>query len=135
MSQERSKPRVAFVCVHNSCRSQMAEALTKYYGGERVDAFSGGTALKSAINPQAVALIKELYGIDMNETQRPKLLTELPEVDRVVTMGCNVVCPVLPYEYESEDWGLEDPTGKPREEFIQVIREIDEKVQELLKGL
>lgn len=130
-----SKTKVAFLCVHNSCRSQIAEALAKKYGEGVIEAYSAGTELKDEINQDAVRLMKEIYDIDMEESQKPKLIFDIPEVDYVITMGCNVVCPVLPYEYESKDWGLEDPTGKPDEEFKKVIKEIDEKVQELVERL
>lgn len=127
--------KVAFLCVHNSCRSQIAEALTKKYGQGVIEAYSAGTELKDKINQDAVRLMKEIYNIDMEADQKPKLIFDIPEVDNVVTMGCNVVCPVLPYEYEEEDWGLEDPTGKPDEEFIKIINEIDKKVLELVERL
>ncbi len=72
--------------------------------------------------------MKQLYGIDMEKTQRPKLLSEIPPVDVVVTMGCNVTCPYLPCKHR-EDWGLDDPTGKSDEEFIAVIRKIESKIK------
>lgn len=74
--------------------------------------YPSGTKLKDKINQDAVRLIKEMYDIDMEKTQKPKLITDIPPVDYVITMGCNVTCSVLPYEYKSEDWGLDDPTGK-----------------------
>ena len=125
------KPIVAFICVHNSCRSQMAEALAHYFEKETFDAFSAGTELKDRINPDAVEIIKELYGINMEESQQPKLLENLPSnVDIVVTMGCNVSCPHLPSSHR-EDWGLEDPSGKPRADFIQTAQTIRDKVRDL----
>ncbi len=75
-------------------------------------------------------MVKQLYGIDMELTQHSKLLSDLPPVDIVVTMGCGVVCPYLPSD-RREDWGLEDPTGKPDNEFIAVIKTIEEKIKEL----
>ncbi len=126
--------RVAFICVHNSCRSQIAEALGKHFASDVFESYSAGTELKDRINPDAVRLIKELYGIDMDETQRPKLLEDIPPVDIVITMGCNVTCPYLPCKYR-EDWGLEDPTGKPDEEFRKVIGFIERKVLELKQRL
>ena len=106
-----NKPKVAFVCVHNSCRSQMAEALGKKYGIDVFESYSAGTETKPQINQDAVRIIKNLYNIDMNETQKSKLLSDIPNVDIVIKMGCNVVCPYLPGDHV-EDWGLEDPTGK-----------------------
>jgi arsenate reductase len=120
-------PKVAFICVHNACRSQIAEALSRHLAADAYESYSGGTETKDKINPDAVRLMKKLYSIDMEASQRPKLLSEIPPVDIVVTMGCNVACPYLPCKY-MEDWGLDDPTGKSDEEFIKVIREIEGKV-------
>lgn len=128
------KPKVAFICVHNSCRSQMAEALSKLFASEVFEAYSAGTELRPQINQDAVRVIKEFYKVDMNETQYSKLLTDIPEVDIVVKMGCNVVCPFLPSKHE-EDWGLEDPTGKSDEEFITTAKIIEEKVKDLAERI
>lgn len=123
---------VAYVCVHNSCRSQIAQALTKEFGGDVLVALSAGTELKDRMNPDAVRLMKKVYGIDMEESQFPKLIDHLPEVDYLYTMGCNVSCPGLPYRLERDDWGLEDPSGKSDECFLAVIKEIEGKVKELI---
>ena len=125
-----TKPKVAFICVHNSCRSQMAEALSKLLAADTYEAYSAGTETKDAVNGDAVAIIRKIYGVDMTETQAPKLLTALPSVDVVVTMGCNVNCPFLPAKHR-EDWGLNDPTGKGREAFIETAKIIEEKVLDL----
>ena len=125
-----NKPKVAFVCVHNSCRSQMAEALGKQLASDVFESYSAGTEIKDQINQDAVRLMKEIYGIDMEETQHNKLLDAIPEVDVVITMGCNVNCPFLPCKHR-EDWGLEDPTGKSDEEFKVIIQEIHDKVLKL----
>lgn len=124
-----NKPKIGFVCVHNSCRSQMAEALGKHFAGEVFDSFSGGTETKPQINQDAVAIIKELYGIDMSG-QKSKLIPELPPLDIVVTMGCNVNCPFLPCRYR-EDWGLDDPSGKGNKEFIKTAKLIESKIKDL----
>ena len=129
-----NKPKVAFVCVHNSCRSQMAEALGKKYGVDVFESYSAGTETKPQINQDAVRIIKNLYNIDMNETQKSKLLSEIPTVDIVIKMGCNVVCPHLPAKHV-EDWGLEDPTGKSDEEFIKIAKTIEIKVKELAERI
>ena len=129
-----NKPKVAFVCVHNSCRSQMAEALGKKYGIDVFESYSAGTETKPQINQDAVRIIKNLYNIDMNETQKSKLLNEIPTVDIVIKMGCNVVCPHLPAKHV-EDWGLEDPTGKSDEEFIKIAKTIEIKVKELAERI
>ncbi|KAK8897689.1 hypothetical protein M9Y10_015654 [Tritrichomonas musculus] len=129
-----SKPKVAFICVHNSCRSQIAEALGKYLASGTFDSYSAGTETKPQINQDAVRLMKQVYGIDMVKTQYSKLLSDIPKVDVVITMGCNVQCPDLPCKYR-EDWGLDDPTGKSDEIFLQVIKVIDEKVRDLEKRI
>lgn len=126
--------KVAFVCVHNSCRSQMAEAISKMLAADVYEAYSAGTETKPQINQDAVKVIRERYGVDMNETQRSKLIDEIPPVDIVVSMGCNVNCPFLPCKHR-EDWGLEDPTGKGPEEFLKTARIIEEKVQDLKRRI
>ncbi|WP_139905458.1 arsenate reductase ArsC [Clostridium thermarum] len=128
------KPKVAFICVHNSCRSQMAEALGKMFASDVFESYSAGTELRPQINQDAVRIIKDLYNVDMNETHKSKLLDDIPEVDIVVKMGCNVVCPFLPSRHE-EDWGLEDPSGKSDEEFIKTAKIIEEKVKDLAKRI
>ena len=125
------KKKVAFICVHNSCRSQMAEALGKLYGENVFESYSAGTETKPQINQDAVRIIKDLYGIDMNKTQKSKLLSDIPKVDIVVKMGCNVVCTFLPAQH-TEDWGLDDPTGKSDEEFIKTAKLIEEKIKDLV---
>ena len=125
------KVRVAYVCVHNSCRSQMAEAITKVLEPDFFDAYSGGTETKPMINQDVVKTIKKLYDVDMNQTQRSKLIDELPnELEVLVTMGCNVECPFIPCQHR-EDWGLDDPTGKPEEVFLQTAEIIKEKMYSL----
>lgn len=125
-----TKAKVAFICVHNSCRSQIAEALGRHYGSDVFESYSAGTEIRSQINQDAVRLIKELYGIDMEKTQHSKLLADIPSIDIVITMGCNVECPYLPCKHR-EDWGLDDPTGKSDEEFKEIISTIETKIKEL----
>jgi Protein-tyrosine-phosphatase len=127
-------PKVAFICVHNSCRSQIAEALGKYFASDVFVSYSAGTETKPQINQDAVRLMKKIYGIDMEKTQRSKLLEDIPEVDIVVTMGCNVQCPFLPCKHR-EDWGLDDPTGKSDEEFIKIIQRIEDKMKVLKENI
>jgi arsenate reductase len=123
-----NKKKVAFICVHNSCRSQIAEALAKKFASDKYEFFSAGTEIRPQINQDAVRLVKEIYGIDMEETQYSKTLAEIPKVDIVITMGCNVACPKIP-DARTEDWGLDDPTGKEDTEFIKVIRIIEERIK------
>lgn len=129
-----NKPKVAFICVHNSCRSQIAEALGRYLASDVFESYSAGTEPEPQINPDAVRLMKQIYGMDMEKTQCSKLLSDLPPVDVVVTMGCHVHCPFLPCT-ERFDWGLEDPTGTGDEAFIETIREIHTKIVELAQHL
>lgn len=123
------KIKVAFICVHNSCRSQIAEALGKKLGSDKYEFYSAGTETKPEINQDAVRLIKKLYEIDMEKTQHSKLIDDIPEVDIIITMGCNVNCPIIPYKY-IDDWGLEDPTGKSDEEFLKTIKQIEINIKE-----
>lgn len=125
-----SKPKVAFICVHNSCRSQMAEALSKHFASDVYEAYSAGTETKPRINQDAVRLIQSRYGINMEETQRSKLLHEIPRVDIVITMGCNVECPYLPCKFR-EDWGLDDPSGSDDATFHAIIDQIEANVLKL----
>ena len=129
-----NKPKVAFVCVHNSCRSQMAEALGKHLAGDVFESYSAGTETKPQINQDAVRLMKQVYGIDMEKSQRSKLLTEIPQVDVVITMGCNVNCPYLPCK-RREDWGLDDPSGKEDGAFLDTMKKIECKILDLRQRL
>lgn len=131
---DRRKPKVAFLCVHNSCRSQMAEALGKQLAGDVFESFSAGTEPGDRINPDAVRLMKQVYGIDMEQTQHNKPLSDLPPVDIVVTMGCNVQCPTLPCSHR-EDWGLDDPSGGEDQAFLTVMARIQEKVLDLKRRI
>ena len=126
--------KVAFVCVHNSCRSQIAEALGRKLASDTFESYSAGTETKPRINQDAVRLMKTIHGIDMEATQYSKLLSDIPPVDVVITMGCNVQCPFLPCSHR-EDWGLEDPTGKNDEAFVATIRAIEEKIIDLKSRL
>ena len=126
--------KVAFICVHNSCRSQIAEALGKKYASDVFESYSAGTETKPQINQDAVRLMKQIHGIDMEKIQYSKLLSDIPQVDIVITMGCNVQCPYLPCSHR-EDWGLEDPSGKDDEAFLETIRRIEEKIFSLRSRL
>jgi len=128
------KPNVAFICVHNSCRSQMAEALGNMLCADVFESYSAGTETKSQINQDAVRLMKQIHGIDMEQAQYSKLLSALPEIDIVITMGCNVQCPSLPCKHR-EDWGLDDPSGKEDEAFLFTMGQIEAKVLELKRRI
>ena len=122
-----TKPKVAFICVHNSCRSQIAEALGKALASDVFESYSAGTETKPRINPDAVRLMKELYGIDMEQTQHSKRISDIPDPDIAISMGCNVVCPFIGRPFD-DNWKLDDPTGKSDEEFKKVIDEIRRRI-------
>ena len=124
------KKKVAFICVHNSCRSQIAEALGKKYLSDNFECYSAGTETKPQINQDAVRIMKELYDIDMEETQFSKLMEDIPTPDIAISMGCNVSCPFIGRVFD-DNWGLEDPTGKSDEEFIKIIKEIEKRILEM----
>lgn len=117
--------KVAFICIHNSCRSQIAEALCKQYRKD-LEVYSAGTETKPSINQDAVRIMVEKYGIDMSR-QYSKLISEIPKCDIYISMGCNVGCPFIGRGYDY-DFGIEDPTGKDDEEFIKVIEKIRKKI-------
>ena len=131
---KNTKKKVAFICVHNSCRSQIAEALGKYFASDVFEAYSAGTETKPQINQDAVRFMKEMYGIDMEQTQYSKLITDIPNPDMAISMGCNVGCPFIDGVFD-DNWGLEDPTGKSDEEFKVVIKEIEERILQLKNEL
>lgn len=127
------KKKVAFICVHNSCRSQMAEAWAKKLGSDVMEVYSAGTERYPEVKPLAVKVMEEV-GIDMSN-QYPKLLENIPEeVDYLITMGCNVVCPSIPNAY-SEDWGLEDPSNGPIEGYRETRDIIEDKIKDFIKRI
>ena len=128
--KERTKKKVAFICVHNSCRSQMAEALGKHLASDVFESFSAGTETKPQINQDAVRIMKELYGIDMEKTQYSKLISDIPDPNIAISMGCNVGCPFIGRAFD-DNWGLDDPTGKPDEDFKEIIAEIERRILQL----
>ena len=128
------KPRVAFICVHNSCRSQIAEALGKKLAPDVFESYSAGTETKPHINPDAVRIMKRLYGIDMEQTQYSKLISDIPDPDIAISMGCNVGCPFIGKPFD-DNWGLDDPTGQSDEVFEETIRKLEEKILELKEKL
>ena len=129
-----TKPKVAFICVHNSSRSQIAEALGKALASDVFESYSAGTETRPQINQDAVRLMKALYGIDMEQTQYSKLISDIPEPDIAISMGCNVGCPFIGRPFD-DNWELEDPTGKSDEEFKKVIDEIRVRIMELKQRL
>ena len=128
MSNERKK--VAFICVHNSCRSQIAEALGKHFSGDKYDFYSAGTETKPQIDKDAVRLMKRLYSIDMEQTQYSKTIDSIPVPDTVISMGCEVGCPYIGRAFD-DNWGLPDPTGQSDKVFVEVIKQIEDRVRSL----
>jgi protein-tyrosine-phosphatase len=125
--------KVAFVCTHNSCRSQMAEGWAKHLGKGLIEVYSAGTENYPNIKPLAVKVMKE-SGIDISD-QRPKLIGEIPqELDVLITMGCGVACPFIPCQHR-EDWALTDPSGGPIEEYRKTREIIRQNVIDLLKKI
>ncbi len=124
------KKKIAFICVHNSCRSQIAEALGKHLRGDEFCFYSAGTETKPQINQDAVRLVKQLYGIDMESTQYSKTFDKIPAPDIAISMGCDVGCPFIDKPF-SDNWNLPDPTGKSDAEFLAVIKAIEEKIKML----
>jgi arsenate reductase len=117
------KKKVAFICVHNSCRSQIAEAIGKIIASDKYDFYSAGTQKQPKINQDAVRLIKAIYGVNMESTQFSKTIDEIPSPDIAISMGCNVTCPFIGRNFD-ENWDLEDPTGKSDEFFLETIKKI-----------
>lgn len=124
------KKKIAFICVHNSCRSQIAEAFGKHLRGDEFDFYSAGTETKPQINQDAVRLMKELFGIDMELTQYSKTIDKIPQPDIAISMGCDAECPFIGRAFD-DDWGLPDPTGKSDAEFVEVIKEIEANIKSI----
>lgn len=126
--------KVAFICIHNSCRSQIAEALGKHIASDVFESYSAGTETKPHINRDAVRLMKKLYGIDMEKTQYSKTFEKIPTPDIAISMGCDVGCPCIDREFD-DNWGLDDPTGQSDEVFEEVIRKIEKRIFVLRNNL
>ncbi|MBR9682406.1 MAG: arsenate reductase ArsC [Candidatus Aenigmarchaeota archaeon] len=121
---------VAFVCVHNSCRSIMAEGFMKVLGSDIFDVYSAGTEEYDSPKPMALEVMTDI-GINMSHASS-KLLTDIPEkLDILITMGCGVECPFVPTKHR-EDWGLDDPSGGPKKGFEETRDIIKEKIVDLI---
>lgn len=129
-----NKKKVAFICVHNSCRSQIAEALGKHLASDVFESYSAGTETKPQINQDAVRVMKDIYGIDMEQTQYSKLISDIPKPDIAISMGCNVECPFIGRQFD-DNWELEDPTGKSDNEFKIIIKKIEDNIIKLKQSL
>ena len=120
---------------YNYTYSQIAEALGKCLASDIFESYSAGTETKPQINQDAVRIMKEIYGIDMEVNgQHSKLITDIPDVDIAISMGCNVGCPFIGRAFD-DNWGLDDPTGKSDDDFKAVIQRIEENIIELKKRL
>lgn len=119
--------KIAFICVHNSCRSQIAEALGKHLASDIFESYSAGTETKTQINQDAVRLMKKLYGIDMEQLQYSKTIDKIPSPDIAISMGCGVSCPFVGRAFDA-DWNLPDPTGESDEFFIDIIKRIETEI-------
>ena len=129
------RPVVAFVCTHNSFRSQVAEALSHEIASGVFQAHSAGTELAPAVNPDAVKLAAELFDVNLsNPRYKPKTVFELPAVDIVVTMGCGVACPSVPSSHR-EDWGLDDPSTATPEDQVRILHDIEQRVHNLAERI
>jgi arsenate reductase (thioredoxin) len=125
-------PRLLFVCVENSCRSQMAEGFAHALGQGRITAFSAGSRPSGQVNARAIQFMRE-RGIDL-AAQRSKGLDGLPAVhwDYVVTMGCGDACPHLPARHRL-DWDLPDPKQLDDDAFRAVRDRIRRLVHDLIE--
>ena len=123
--------KILFVCTENSCRSQMAEALTRIHGGSTVEVHSAGSAPSGQVNPKAIKCLADI-GYDLS-THQSKSLTEIPDIDYdyAITMGCGDSCPQVRAQHK-EDWQLPDPRDFPQERFYELREIIEGKVKRLL---
>lgn len=127
------KYKIGFICVHNSCRSQMAEAFAKSLGSDLIESYSAGSEYYPEVKPLAIKVMEE-KGISM-DSHFPKLLDALPQdLDFIITMGCGVACPATKAKY-IEDWGLDDPSGGPIEDYRKTRDLIEIKVRNLIEKL
>ena len=128
------KKRLLFVCVENSCRSQIAEAFARIHGGDAVEAFSAGSRPSGVVNPKAVAAMKEV-GYDLTEHDSKSLQDITDETfEFVATMGCGDECPFIRAR-RREDWNIPDPKNMPPDEFRTVRDDIESRVKTVLAAL
>jgi arsenate reductase len=120
---------VAFICTHNACRSQIAEALAKHAGINHCEFYSAGSIPDNVIDPNAVRIMKDHFNIDMS-SQYPKTVDDIPMPDIAISMGCGVKCPYIGRSFD-DDWGLEDPMGKSDDDYLAVITKIQPHVNQL----
>ncbi|HVN66875.1 MAG TPA: arsenate reductase ArsC [Candidatus Sulfotelmatobacter sp.] len=128
------KAKILFVCVENSCRSQMAEGFARVLGGDKIEAFSAGSKPSGTVDPDAIVVMKEV-DIDISQA-RSKGFADLPvqDYDYAVTMGCEDVCPFFPAR-EELIWDIPDPKGRDLIVFRTVRDEIKRQVAALIKRI
>ncbi|MBI3609937.1 MAG: arsenate reductase ArsC [Nitrospirae bacterium] len=126
--------RLLFVCVENSCRSQIAEAFALIYGNGKLEIYSAGSRPSGKVNPKAIESMREV-GYDLARHDS-KSLADIPavEYDIVVTMGCGDECPYVQAKHR-EDWNIHDPNNLPPEQFRKIRDEIEMKVKEVLSRI
>lgn len=131
---DRQPKRVVFVCLENSCRSQIAEAFARLYGRDIIEPYSAGSSPSGQVNPKAIQSLAEV-GYDLS-THRSKSLSEIPavEYDVVVTMGCSDACPMVRGKIR-EDWNIPDPKELSLLEFKVVRDLIETRVKELIRKM
>ena len=125
---------ILFVCIENSCRSQMAEGFARAFGEGIIEAYSAGSKPSGKVNPMAIEVMHEV-GIDISNNIS-KSFSELAvsNFDYVITMGCKDVCPIIP-AYKHIEWQIDDPKGKDIDFFRKVREDISQKVSELIKSV
>jgi len=123
--------RILFVCVENSCRSQIAEAFARIHGGDRIEAYSAGSSPSAKVHPKAIESMRE-RGYDLTR-HASKSLSDVPDVeyDVAVTMGCGDACPMVRAK-RREEWAIPDPKDMPLEEFRAVRDRIENQVKALI---
>lgn len=110
--------------------SQIAEALGRHFAADVFESYSAGSETKPQINQDAVRLMKDIYGIDMEQSQYSKTFDSIPEPDIAISMGCDVGCPYIGRAFDN-NWGLPDPTGQSDEVFRETIRQIEQRILHL----
>ena len=126
--------KILFVCVENSCRSQMAEGFAHAFGVGTIEAYSAGSKASGEVNPMAIEVMRE-SGIDISKSIS-KGFNELPvnDFDYTITLGCRDTCPIFPSRKHME-WQVDDPRGKDIDFFKKVRDDIKCKVRELIKSI
>lgn len=121
---------IAFICNHNSCRSQIAEYIGRKYLSSLFNVYSAGSFPADKIDSGAVEVIKEIYGDDITKNQYPKIYTEIPEPDIIISMGCYKGCPFINRKFD-DDWKIQDPSGQSIEKYRETVHIIESNIKKL----